>query len=187
MKTQEYLLEIKKELSLTIREKIKSGAGVSEQELLSKSLDYLKRLYTGVPIKAGTPKRYFYWRSSDLNAVANMWDEIRPEIENHISETIKSCQTKKLVKEINQLAAKAKISEAMTEAGIKYQYVGQTYRAKISVLICMKRSLTFYVPYSKLNETLPLIMESLKLIRQGLEGLGRNVSLNKAYDTGQWI
>lgn len=186
MKTQEYLLEIKKELTQTIREQIKSGADVSEQVLLSKSLDYLKRLYTGVPIKAGTPKRYFYWRSSDLNTVAKMWDDIRPEIEKHISETIKSCQTKKLVKEINQLSAKAKISEAMKAAGIKYQYIGQTYRAKISVLICKKRSLTFYLPYSKLNDRLPHIMESLNLIRQGMEELGSNVSLNKAYDTMDW-
>ena len=84
MKTQKYLLEIEKELSHTIREKIKSGAGVSEQGLLSTSLDYLKRLYTGVPVKTVIPTRTFCWKSSDLNSVVKIWEEIKPEIEKHI-------------------------------------------------------------------------------------------------------
>lgn len=186
MKTQEYLLEIEKELSHTIRELIKSGKGVSENELLSTSLDYLKRLFTGVPIKTGTPKRFFYWRSSDLNSVAKMWDEIKPEIEKHISKTVKACQAKKLVKEINQLTAKATIAEAMKGAGLKHRFEGQAYRAKIMVLLTPTRYICTYIPYKKLLKDLPAAIESFKMIREGLEQLGKQTTINKTYDSYQW-
>ena len=44
------------------------------------------------------------------------------------------------------------------------------------------RGLLFYIPYKKLHEQLPKIMESLKIIRQELETFGNNASVIRTYN-----
>ena len=186
MKTQMYLLEIEKELSHTIREKIKSGAGVSEQGLLSTSLDYLKRLYTGVPVKTVIPKRTFCWKSSDLNAVVKIWEEIKPEIEKHISETIKACQTKKLVKEIRQITAQALIQEAMDKAELKCLIIPQTYRAKVAVRLGRNNKFVFYISYKRTAEDLERCIPAVKTMIEMMENLGSLASIQKMKPYENW-
>ena len=78
------------------------------------------------------------------------------------------------------------IKSAMREADLKFQYNGQTHRAKVSVLIASNRAITLYIPYKRINEYLPQVMESLNLIKKGMETLDNNTTIDRAYNTGQW-
>jgi hypothetical protein len=83
--------------------------------------------------------------------------------------------------------ARAAIKAAMQEAGLKHQFTGQTYRARVSVLITQNRAITIYISYKKMHEQLPRIIESLKLICQEIDCLGKDVIVNKAYNIGEFI
>ena len=88
-----------------------------------------------------------------------------------------------MTKDIKSSSAKAVIAAAMKEAGLKYRYTGQTHRAKVSVLITKDRCLTVYIAYSRLNDQLPGIIQSLKNIKQELDALGGGITISKAQGT----
>lgn len=75
----------------------------------------------------------------------------------------------------------------MQEAGLKHQFTGQTYRARVSVLITQSRAITIYISYMKMHEQLQRIVESLKLICQEIDYLGKDVFISKAYDLEEYI
>ena len=83
--------------------------------------------------------------------------------------------------------ARAAIKAAMQEAGLKHQFTGQTYRARVSVLITQSRAVTIYISYKRMHEQLPRIVESLKLICQEIDCLGKDVFISKAYDLDEYI
>jgi hypothetical protein len=186
MKTQKYLLEIEKKLSRTIREQIKSGASVSEQKLLSMSLDHLKRLYTEVPDNTDIPKKLFCWRSSDLDSVIKMWNDIKPDIEKHISETIKACRSMKMVTEIRQFTAQSLIKEAMDEAGLKCLIVPQTYRAKVAVRLGRNNKFVFYISYKRTAEDLERCIPAVKTMIETMDSLGSLASIQKMQAYENW-
>jgi hypothetical protein len=111
---------------------------------------------------------------------------MKPDLIAAIEDYIKDRRSRKMTKEIKSASAYAMIKAAMREADLRFQYCGQTYRARVSVLVTPKSALTLYISYKKINEQLPKVMESLKLIKKGMEVLGDNTSLSKAYNTGQW-
>jgi hypothetical protein len=91
-----------------------------------------------------------------------------------------------MTKDIKSSSAKAVIAAAMKDAGLKYRYSGQTHRAKLSVLITKDRYLTVYIAYSKLNEQLPRIINSLKVIKGELDAIGSSITINKAQGSWTW-
>ena len=91
-----------------------------------------------------------------------------------------------MTKEIRSASAGFVIAEAMKNAGLKYRFTGQTYRAKVSVMVTKDRCITLYIAYSKLDEQLTRIMRSLTVIKEELEALGDGVTINKALGSWNW-
>ena len=48
------------------------------------------------------------------------------------------------------------------------------------------RCLTVYIAYSKLNEKLPRIINSLKVIKGELDAIGSSLTINKAQGSWTW-
>ena len=115
-----------------------------------------------------------------------IWNEIKSDVLSQIETILHDVKHRRLTKEIKATTAKAVIKAAMKEAGLKHNFVGQTYRAKVSVMITHNRMLTVYISYKTLNESLPQVIESIKKIRSELESLGSNVSINKSYYIEDW-
>lgn len=169
-------------LKTTIKSDVNSGIEKSQMQYLDWALETLKRRFQAI----NKWSRFQAWTLRDSKEVTEVWLEIQPEIQKTIEHLIHEYRQKKLAKEINATSAKAAIREAMKEAGLKHKFTGQTYRAKVSVLISQNRALTIYISYKKLQEQLPHIIEALKLIRHELEVLGNNATFTKAYDSGEW-
>ena len=119
----------------------------------------------------------------DGNEVMKLWGDIKPEFTDMIDRYMQNCKKRKMTKDIKSTAANAVIKEAMDKAGLEYSFYGQAYRAKILFPVCKNRSIVFYLTYSKLHEQLPEVIESLKLIKRGMKGLGANVTISKTLDS----
>lgn len=102
------------------------------------------------------------------------------------TDLLKQLRHKKMTKDIKSSSAKAVLAAAMKDAGLKYRYIGQTHRAKLSVLITKDRCLTVYLAYSKLNDQLPHVIQSLKNIKHELDTLGNGITISKAPGAGAW-
>ena len=112
--------------------------------------------------------------------------EINDELVDIINGYIHEYKNKKMTKEIKATTAQAVIKAAMQEAGLKHHFIAQTYRAKVLYPICPNRYLAFYITYSRLQEQLPQVIESLKKIEEGMNGLGKNPTINRSYNIN-WI
>ena len=183
MDNEKYIEGISGSLKGMIKADVNHGNERSQMEYLDWAHDNLKRRYQIV----NKWSRFKAWTLEDRKDVTRVWMEIKPEIMKAIEEFLHDFRHKKLTKEIKATTAKAAIKAAMQEAGLRHRFSGQTHRAKISVLLTHNRALTFYISYKKLHEQLPLAVESLKRIRQELDSLGGDVSINKALNTGEWI
>ena len=93
MDTAGYLTELKKLLNDVIRESVKSGSDGSESDFVDRGKFYLERLMLGEYIGQG---RFFNRRSKDQANLEKTWEEIRPEIEQHIAEILKKCRSRKI-------------------------------------------------------------------------------------------
>lgn len=122
----------------------------------------------------------------DKTEIIRIWNEIKSDVLSQIETIIHDVKHRRLTKEIRATTAKAVIKAAMKAAGLKHNFVGQTYRAKVSVMITHNRMLTVYISYKTLNESLPHVIESIKKIRSELESLGSNISINKSYYIEDW-
>jgi hypothetical protein len=111
---------------------------------------------------------------------------MKPELIDTIEKYIKVSRNRKLTKEIKSASAYAMIKSAMREADLKFQYNGQTHRARVSVLIASNRAITLYIPYKGINEYFPQVMESLMLIKKGMKVLDKNTTIDKVYNTDRW-
>lgn len=170
-------------LKEAIKYDIAAGIDRPMNEYLDRALEDLKRRFQMV----NKWSRYKPWTAEDRKEVIDIWHDIKPEILSAIEKNLYEFKQKKLTMEIKVATARAAIKAAMHEAGLKHHFIGQTHRAKVSVILTPNRALTFYVSYKKLYDQLPRIIESLKLIRQELEHLGNNVSINKVYCADQFI
>ena len=67
----------------------------------------------------------------------------------------------------------------MKEAGLKYVFYPQTYRAKVFVKINDKHKVVIYLNYKKIGNELPKAMEGIKELIAALEKLGPNAGIQK--------
>ena len=179
---KDYVLRIISTLKDVLKNEVSSGTDKGEAHYLSMCLDLLKRLYQ----MDRKWSRFHAWSYESTEEVTHIWNTIQPELEEFIKEHLKQLRSKKMTKEIKASSAKAVIDDAMKEAGLKYRYTGQTHRAKLSVLITKDRCLTVYIAYSKLNEQLPRIINSLKVIKGELDAIGSSLTINKAQGSWTW-
>lgn len=183
MDCKAYMDVIVKDVKEVIKFDIGAGIDRPMNHYLDRALENLKRRFQ----MSHKWSRYKAWSAESRKEVTDTWIEIQPEVLSAIEKYIYEFKQKKLTKEIKSATAKAAIKAAMEEAGLKHHFTGQTHRAKVSVLLTSNKALTIYISYKKLYEQLPRIIESLKLIRQELEHLGANTSINKVYDIDQFI
>ena len=88
-------------------------------------------------------------------------------------------RSRKMVSEINAASAEALISAAMKEAGLKYAFFPQTYRAKVHVKINQRNKVVLYLNYKKIRDELPKAIEAIKVIIEAMEKLGSGSSIQK--------
>ena len=179
---KDYVLRIISTLKDVLKNEVSSGTDKGEAYYLSMCLDLLKRLYQ----MDRKWSRFHAWSYESTEEVSHIWNTIQPELAEFIEGHLKQLRSKKMTKDIKASSAKAVIDAALKEAGLKYRYTGQTHRAKLSVMITKDRCLTVYIAYSKLNEQLPRIIQSLKVIKGELEVLGSSITINKAQGSWTW-
>ena len=179
---KDYVLRIISTLKDVLKNEVSSGTDKGEAYYLSMCIDLLKRLYQ----MDRKWSRFHAWSYESTEEVSHIWNTIQPELAEFIEGHLKQLRSKKMTKDIKASSAKAVIDAALKEAGLKYRYTGQTHRAKLSVLITKDRCLTVYIAYSKLNEQLPRIIQSLKVIKGELEVLGSSITINKAQGSWTW-
>ena len=179
---KDYVLRIISTVKDVLKNEVSSGIDKCEAHYLSMCLDLLKRLYQ----MDRKWSRFHAWSYESTEEVTHIWNTIQPELAEFIKEHLKQLRNKKMTKDIKASSAKAVIDDAMKEAGLKYRYFGQTHRAKLSVLITKDRCLTVYIAYSKLNEQLPRIINSLKVIKGELDAIGSSITINKAQGSWTW-
>ena len=178
-----YTEGILKDLKELIRSDINAGMDRNPGEYMDRALENMKRCYHM------TNKMSHYQARSIRNRkdLMDIWAAIQSDILTGVEKYMKDCKHKKLTKEIRMATARAVIKAAMQEAGLKHQFTGQTYRARVSVLITQSRAVTIYISYKRMHEQLPRIVESLKLICQEIDCLGKDVFISKAYDLDEYI
>lgn len=179
---KDYVLRIISTIKDVLKNEVSSGTDKGEAHYLSMCLDLLKRLYQ----MDRKWSRFHAWSYESTEEVSHIWNTIQPELAEFIEGHLKQLRSKKMTKDIKASSAKAVIDAAMKEVGLKYRYTGQTHRAKLSVLITKDRCLTLYIAYSKLNDQLPRIIQSLKVIKGELEVLGSSITINKAQGSWTW-
>ena len=179
---KDYVLRIISTIKDVLKNEVSSGTDKGEAHYLSMCLDLLKRLYQ----MDRKWSRFHAWSYESTEEVSHIWNTIQPELAEFIEGHLKQLRSKKMTKDIKASSAKAVIDAALKEAGLKYRYTGQTHRARLSVLITKDRCLTVYIAYSKLNEQLPRIIQSLKVIKGELEVLGSSITINKAQGSWTW-
>lgn len=182
MDNKRYTEGILDEIKTIIRGDISAGAEKPEMEYIDRCLEKLKRRYQSV----NKWSRHRAWSFSDRLEIAAIWTEFMPQAAGEIEKYTKKCKSRKLTKEINSASAKMVVKAAMSEAGLKHRFEGQAYRAKIMVLLTPTRYICTYIPYKKLLKDLPAAIESIKMIKEGLEKLGNQTTINKTYDSYQW-
>lgn len=177
-----YTVRLINSIKGVIKNEVSSGNDKGEAHYLSLCLDLLKRFYQ----MDRKWSRFHAWSYESTEEVAHIWNTIQPELAEFIQDYLKQLRHKKMTKDIKSSSAKAVIAAAMKDAGLKYRYSGQTHRAKLSVLITKDRCLTVYIAYSKLNEQLPRIINSLKVIKGELDAIGSSITINKAQGSWTW-
>ena len=174
-----YIVRLIPTIKDVIKNDVSSGNDKGEAHYLSMCLDLLKRLYQ----MDKKWSRFHAWSYESTEDVTHIWGIIQPELAEFIQEQLRRFRHKKMTKDIKSSSAKAVIAAAMKDAGLKFRYTGQTHRAKVSVLITKDRCLTVYIAYSRLNDQLPGIIQSLKNIKQELDALGGGITISKAQGT----
>lgn len=177
-----YTVRLINSIKDVIKNEVSSGNDKGEAHYLSLCLDLLKRFYQ----MDRRWSRFHAWSYESTEEVAHIWNTIQPELSEFIQDYLKELRHKKMTKDIKSSSAKAVIAAAMKDAGLKYRYTGQTHRAKLSVLITKDRCLTVYLAYSKLNDQLPHVIQSLKNIKHELDTLGNGITISKAPGAGAW-
>jgi hypothetical protein len=177
-----YTVRLINSIKDVIKNEVSSGNDKGEAHYLSLCLNLLKRFYQ----MDRKWSRFHAWSYESTEEVAHIWNTIQPELSEFIQDYLKQLRHKKMTKDIKSSSAKAVIAAAMKDAGLKYRYTGQTHRAKLSVLITKDRCLTVYLAYSKLNDQLPHVIQSLKNIKHELDTLGNGITISKAPGAGAW-
>jgi hypothetical protein len=88
-------------------------------------------------------------------------------------------KSRRMVAEINAVSAEALVAGAMKDAGLKFLFIPQMYRAKVCVKINEKSKVVIYLNYKKINEELPKAVEALKILVSTIDSLGPGTSIQK--------
>ena len=177
MDTNTYIAAVKDVLKPIIKNDITAGYDRPLNQYVDRALEVVKNTYKSQK----NMKSFGFWNSQNKSEIVHLWEHLIPQVVALIESLVKEFRSKKMMKEIKMASAKALVKEAMEQAGLDYKFEGQTYRAKISVLLAPGRALTVYIAYSKINEQLEGVVKSLKVIVGELENLGKNFSINKVY------
>ena len=172
-----YINAVTDALKPVIKHDVTAGYNRPYSQYLDRALEIVKNRYKDV----NNMGAFGFWSTQNKREIVHLWEALSPEIAAMIEETLKQCRSKKMMKDIKVASAKALVKEAMEQAGLNYKFEGQTYRAKISVLLAPGRALTVYIAYSKINEQLAGTVNSLKAIVNEVEKLGKNFTINKVY------
>ena len=183
-----YLVELKKLLTFDIREMVKSGADVSEEHFLEKAVEYLRTMCIHGPKHGDISFRHLLaGRAMGQETLASkMWEEIKPEVEKHVADSIKQCRSKRMVTEIRQLTAQAQINKAIEDAGLKCIVIPQTYRAKVAIKLGQKNKVIFYISYKNTEEDLKRCISSAKELIALVDSLGKGASIQKIMPYENW-
>ena len=177
-----YTVRLINSIKDVIKNEVSSGNDKGEAHYLSLCVNLLKRFYQ----MDKQWSNFHVWSYESIEEVIHIWNTIHADLAEFIQDYLKELRHKKMTKDIKSSSAKAVIAAAMKDAGLKYRYTGQTHRAKLSVLITKDRCLTVYIAYSKLNEQLPRIINSLKVIKGELDAIGSSITINKAQGSWTW-
>lgn len=177
MDANTYMAAVKDVLKPIIKNDIAAGYDRPLNQYMDRALEVVKNNYKS---NKGM-KAFGFWSGQNKSDIVHLWEDLSPQVVTLIESLVKEFRSKKMMKEIKAASAKALVKEAMEQAGLDYKFEGQAYRAKISVLLAPGRALTVYIAYSKINEQLAGVVESLKVIVGELEKLGKNFSINKVY------
>jgi hypothetical protein len=173
---EEYLDKVSSSLKEVIRNEVSSGNDKGETHYLSMGQELFERLYEmdrkWSPLRIG--------KHISPEEITNIWEIIESPLTAKIQEYLKLYRHRKMSQDIKSAGAKVIIDAAMKEAGLRHHFTGQAHRAKISVLITKNRCITLYIPYGRLTDELPGIIESLKTIKGEMAKLGTEASIDKA-------
>lgn len=183
MEQAEYLKIVVEALKPIIKNDVNSGMERSFNRYLDIALDTVKRVYQ----QNNKMTTFSCWTGRHKRDIVHLWEYLTPSVVSAIEEILRGYKSKKMMQEIKMTSAQAIIKEAMSEAGLKYKFEGQVHRAKVSVLLVPGKALTVYIPYNKLTQQLPGVIESLKTILREIENLGKNTTVNKVYYMGDWV
>lgn len=176
MTYKSYVERISSALEYVIQNEVSAGIDRNEEYYLDYGLDILKRLFL---MEMGW-SRYHVWNQETTEEMTRIWSGIQPRLADFIQENLKKFRHRKMTRDIQSTSAGFVIDEAMKEAGLQYKYTGYTYKAKIAVQVTKDRCITLHIPYSKLNERLPHVIKSLKIIKEEFTLLGDNFTINKS-------
>ena len=179
MDKQALLKSISDYIKTSIREDVRIGF----EKPVSHYLDSAKR---EIRSRHAFSKHSGLLKRKTYSEFEKCFEEISEELVDIINGYIHEYKNKNMTKEIKATTAQAVIKAAMQEAGLKHHFIAQTYRAKVLYPICPNRYLAFYITYSRLHEQLPQVIESLKKIEEGMNGLGKNPTINRSYNIN-WI
>ena len=182
MTEKEYFENTKKFIEEIIRTDVKCERVRAESAYLDMSIKHIKKLFTTKPGRKGS----FVWKPHELKELNDIWTSMKPELEKAISQAIQRYRKRKMVTEINAISGEVLVDAAMAEAGLRYNYTAQMYRAKIEVRISAKNVLTFYLSYKNIGEELPKAISATKSLIETLNTLGSGTVIRKFYSSEYW-
>lgn len=183
MQTSEYLVELKKILTYDIREKVRAGGDISEGQFVDKGYSDLGKL---IRLEAAGIGKFFNRRSKDHIEIESIWNVIKPDVEKHVTETLKKIRSMKMVTEIRQLTAQTLIKEAVDKAGLKCIIIPQTHRAKLAIKIGPTNKVIFYISYKRTKEDLNRCIPAVKTLMEVMDDLGKSASIHKIKPYENW-
>ena len=177
-----YFQQISRLIRQEIRDDIKLGIERPETDYLKKCRNFLFDLCFNLSPKSG----FLGGKRKGEDNFNMLWMDMKTEMTELIVSTVQSVKTQQLVKNINSTSAAAMVRQAMQEAGLEYQYLGQQYRAKVAVKITPTSKLVFHLSYKKISELLPEAVESAKQIKEMVSKLGKGTAIYKAHRWETW-
>ena len=183
MDKSKYVERVTANVKTIIKHDVNSGFDRTPADYLDMALENLKLCYK-MEHRMGL---YTTWSMNSSKKLCEIWVEMQPEVLTAIEKYLQDFKHKKLTKDIKATSARVVIRNAMQDEGLKHHFTGQTHRAKVSVLLTPNKAATFYISYKKLNEQLPQVIDSIKIIREELQHLGNNFSINKVYNPKEFI
>ena len=177
-----YFQQISRLIRQEIRDDIKLGIERPETDYLKKCRNFLFDLCFNLSPKSG----FLGGKRKGEDNFNMLWMDMKTEMTELIVSTVQSVKTQQLVKNINSTSAAAMVRQAMQEAGLDYQYLGQQYRAKVAVKITPTSKLVFHLSYKKISELLPEAVESAKQIKEMVSKLGKGTAIYKAHRWETW-